>query len=205
MSGTIYCVGRNYAAHAAELGNQVPTEPLIFLKAASVLRGLDPEPVAFPDETFHHEAELVVRLGHEVPLGGQAGWSEIDAITMGLDLTRREVQSVCKEKRVPWTTAKSFAGSGVLAPWIPMTTAGPPPYTFSLRVNETLRQQGTTENMVFSVPALLSYLAHLAPLRPGDLVFTGTPEGVGPLAVGDRFELRLAGGDGFSERWNGTL
>ena len=202
---SIYCIGRNYVAHAHELGNDVPDEPLVFLKAAASQRGLEPTPVAFPEESFHHEVELVLRVGRPVPLGEPGSWDHVDAVTLGLDLTRREVQSVCKERGKPWTISKSFAGSAILAPFVPHDELGAPPYRFTLHVNDALVQSGDTSLMIFDVPTLLTYLAHLAPLNVGDLVFTGTPAGVGPLRVGDRFVLALEDDHGHAHTWRGML
>lgn len=200
---TIYCIGRNYVAHVEELGNVVPGEPVVFLKAATTVRGLAPSPMAFPTETFDHEAELVLRIGRPVPVGGPAGWPDVDGFTLGLDLTRRAIQRACKERRLPWTPAKSFAGSAVLAPMVAAPPA--PPFRFSLTVGGELRQSGDTRRLIFDVPRVLTYLASLAPLGPGDLVFTGTPEGVGPLRVGDDFALALSDATGASWTWAGTL
>lgn len=193
--GTLYHIGRNYAAHAAELGNQVPTSPLVFLKARSAVRGLAPSPLAY-DEAFHHEVELVLLLGEAVPLGARAGWEAVRAVGVGLDLTRREVQARCKEQGLPWTAAKSFAGSAVVGPLIDRSALGDPAaLRFGLEVNGEVRQQGEIGRMIFPVPTLLGHLASMAPLEPGDLVYTGTPEGVGPIRAGDRFRMWLAGAD----------
>lgn len=190
--GTIYGIGRNYVLHAKELGNAVPTEPVVFLKARTSLRGLDPAPLAF-DEAYHHEVELVLLVGSPVPLGADPGWGAVAAVTLGLDLTRREVQRRCKEQGLPWVPAKSFAGGAVVAPFVPLADLGDTaPLTFSLDVNGERRQEGDAAEMSFDVPALLRYLASLAPLAPGDLVFTGTPAGVGPIRKGDAFTMRLA-------------
>lgn len=195
--GTVYGIGRNYAAHARELGNAVPVgEPVVFLKARTSVRGLAPAPMAF-DEAFHHEVELVLRIGVEVPLGSAGAWDQVDGIALGLDLTRREVQQQCKTAGLPWVPAKSFAGSAVLGPFVPRGAVGDPAsLAFSLDVNGERRQDGVITDMVFPVPAVLGYLASLAPLEPGDLVFTGTPEGVGPIRRGDRFEMHLAAAGG---------
>ena len=190
--GTVYCIGRNYAAHAAELGNAVPEQPVVFLKSATALRGLDATPVAFPDATFHHEVEIVLLIGSEVPLGGRGTWAAVRALGLGLDVTRRDVQTRCKADGLPWTPAKSFAGSAVVAPMVPLAALGEPAEVrFSLDVDGERRQEGDPGRMIFDVPTILTYLASLAPLVPGDLVFTGTPEGVGPLSVGASFAMTL--------------
>jgi 2-keto-4-pentenoate hydratase/2-oxohepta-3-ene-1,7-dioic acid hydratase in catechol pathway len=189
---SIYCIGRNYAEHAAELGNPVPAEPVVFLKSTAALRPLAGGITAFPGETFHHEAELVVRLGRSVPFGAEAGWEAVDALALGIDLTRREVQARLKEKGLPWTTAKSFAGSALVGDFVPLARFEDPEHIeFGLSVNGEPRQHGDTRAMLFRVPALLAYLASLHPLAPGDLIYTGTPKGVGPLQHGDSFQLEF--------------
>ena len=202
--GTVYAIGRNYAAHARELGNAVPEDPVVFLKARTAVRGLAPAPVAF-DESFHHEVEIVLLLGRSVALGGRGSWDDVSAVAVGLDLTRREVQNRCKERGLPWVPAKSFAGSAVVGPFVPLSGLGDPDaISFSLELGGTIRQQGALDQMVFSVPVLLGYLASLAPLEPGDLVFTGTPEGVGPMRRGDAFVLSMKAAGGHWS-WNGQL
>lgn len=203
--GTVYGIGRNYALHAAELGNAVPEEPLVFLKARSSVRGLGPAPMAFAGETFHHELEVVLLIGERVGLGEDPGWEAVEAVTLGLDLTRRAVQTRCKEKGWPWTTAKSFGGSAVLAPFLSCATVGiDRPLALSLEVNGEPRQRSDTSHLLFPVPVLLRHLASLAPLEPGDVVFTGTPEGVGPIRVGDGFRMRLEAAGG-TWTWDGVL
>ncbi|MEQ1503993.1 MAG: fumarylacetoacetate hydrolase family protein [Myxococcota bacterium] len=202
--GAVYGIGRNYAAHAKELGNAVPEDPVVFLKVPASVRGLAPAPMAF-DEAFHHEVEVVLRIGRGVPLGAAGSWADVAAIAIGLDLTRREVQNRCKEKGLPWVPAKSFAGSAVVGPFVPLGRIGDPDRIgFGLTVNGEPRQRGVITGMTFPVPRVLTHLASLAPLEPGDLVYTGTPEGVGPIRRGDAFGLTLdtAGG---SFAWDGVL
>lgn len=203
--GNVWCIGRNYAKHARELGNAVPNEPIVFLKPTTAVRGLDPSPIAFAGETFDHECELVLVLGRPVPLGADAGWEVVQGVAVGIDLTRRAVQARCKERGLPWWPAKGFAGSAIVSPVVPLEEIpDPEALTFSLEIQGTLRQSGRVADMIFPVPALLTHLARYAPLTPGDLVFTGTPEGVGPTHVGDSFTLGL--GLGSSERrFVGTL
>lgn len=202
--GTVYNIGRNYAAHAAELGNAVPEDPVVFLKARTAVRGLRSGPLAF-DESFHHEVELVLLVGTAVPLGARPGWEAVRAVALGLDLTRREVQARCKEKGLPWVPAKSFAGSAVVGPFLPLSAVGDPErVAFSLAVNGEVRQRGRLEQMVFPIPRILAHLASLAPLEPGDLVYTGTPSGVGPIRRGDAFSTTLEAPGG-SWTWNGEL
>lgn len=198
----IYCVGRNYVEHALELNNPVPTEtPVIFLKASSSLRSLDDAAHngAFADETFHFEAELVLLVGAHVPLGSLQPGRETECLQgfgLGLDLTRRGVQSELKKEGKPWTLAKSFAGSAVVGPMLrldePEVLAD---LGFSLAVNGERRQTGHVSQMLFDIPFQLRYLNSFAALLPGDLLFTGTPKGVGECRKGDAIKLTLQPGD----------
>jgi 2-keto-4-pentenoate hydratase/2-oxohepta-3-ene-1,7-dioic acid hydratase in catechol pathway len=187
----IYCIGRNYAEHAAELNNPLPAEPVVFLKTLASLR-LPGESgrIAFPDETFHHEAEMVLLVGQRIERPEDCRWERISHVGLGLDLTRREVQNSLKEKGLPWARAKSFRGSAVVAPLIPATEfRDKSSIQFTFSVNGDLKQDGDTAMMLFKVEQLLAALLQLHPLAPGDLIFTGTPKGVGPLRAGDRFQL----------------
>lgn len=189
----IYCIGRNYEEHAKELGNPVPKgEPIVFLKTSSCLRPLSGGPLAFPDDVFHHEAELVLRIGQHVPMGRSIGWETIDAVSLGLDMTRREIQTGLKAKGLPWTTAKSFAGSAIVAPFIHTSElGGQTAFEFTLDINGERKQSGHTNQMIFDVQTILTWLSSFNVLLPGDLVFTGTPSGVGPMRKGDAFTLEL--------------
>lgn len=188
--GTIYCIGRNYAEHAKELNNAIPSEPVVFMKARSTLRPLAAGPLAFADESFHHEAEVVLLIGRVVALGGAGSFADVRAVGLGLDMTRREVQTALKTKGLPWTTAKSFAGSAIVTSFAPTANVKDRgAIRLTLHVNDELRQTGVTSSMLFSVDKILTFLATLAPLLPGDLVYTGTPPGVGALRRGDRVRL----------------
>ena len=191
--GAIYCVGRNYAEHAAELANPVPGEPVIFTKTPQALRlPSDAGKLAFPDETFHHEAEVVLMLQRDVTRGETADWSAVRAMGLGIDLTRREIQNGLKTKGLPWTIAKSFEGSAIVAPMLPVSTfSQPDKVRFELEVQGEIRQRGALQEMLFNVPIILSYLTRLGTLYAGDLIFTGTPKGVGPLHRGEHFTLRF--------------
>ena len=213
----IYCIGRNYAEHARELGNAVPTEePLIFMKSTASLRAPGDTGVIAFDEEFHHEVELVGLVGSHVKIGTLESGNELDALKalgLGLDLTRRGVQSELKKKGHPWTTAKSFAGSAVVGPLAPLDgTFDPDDLSFNLTVNGLERQSGHVNQMIFDVPTQLRYLNSFLDLLPGDLVFTGTPSGVGAFRKGDRFEMAFGEGSGplkhrktFHEKSSGRL
>jgi 2-keto-4-pentenoate hydratase/2-oxohepta-3-ene-1,7-dioic acid hydratase in catechol pathway len=196
----IYCIGRNYAEHARELGNAIPEEePVIFLKSSSSLRALQPSsPLAFADETFHFECELVLLVGSHVPLGKLEAGSErqcLEAIGLGLDLTRRSKQSELKKAGLPWTVSKSFSGSAVVSPMKKLdSTFDLDDIEFDLRVNGELRQHGHTDMMLFNVSHQLRHINSMAPLLPGDLLFTGTPAGVGEMRQGDHFRMSYVAG-----------
>jgi 2-keto-4-pentenoate hydratase/2-oxohepta-3-ene-1,7-dioic acid hydratase in catechol pathway len=189
--GTVFCIGRNVFAHVLELGNAPPSEPLVFMKSAGAVRPLDATGhIAYPDEVFHHEAEVVVVLGAPVPLGATVGWEVVDGVALGLDLTRRSVQDGLKAAGLPWTLAKSFQGAAPLSPVVPLSRfPNPDGIRFSLDVEGERRQSGDLAGLSFPIPELLTRLAAIQPLVPGDLVFTGTPAGVADLRVGDRFTL----------------
>ena len=196
----IYCIGRNYADHARELGNAVPTEePIIFLKASSSLRGLDgAEQLAYHDETFHFEVELVLLVGKFVDIGQLKSGKELSCLQaagLGLDLTRRKKQEALKKAGLPWTLAKSFAGAAIVGPMHTLDhTCDLSNTSFQLKVNGAVKQEGHVNQMIFDIPYQLRFLNQQAPLLPGDLLFTGTPAGVGEIRRGDSFEMQFLSG-----------
>ena len=185
----IFCVGRNFADHAKEMGATAPAskaergDPVLFTKPADaiVIDGVVPYPSATND--LHHEVELVVALGEGARVFGYA---------VGLDLTRRDLQSAAKSKGLPWDTGKAFDHSAPISHIVPAAQVGDlAPRTLSLTVNGTLRQQSTLDQMIWDVPDVLEALARYFTLQPGDLVFMGTPAGVAALQPGDVFSARL--------------
>ena len=194
----IVCIGRNYADHAAELGNAVPSEPLFFFKPESAVLHKD-HPFAIPEWTddCHFEVELIVRMERA------AKWiSEEHAgrcythIGLGIDFTARDVQSALKAKGKPWEKAKAFDGSAVVSrDWVPLTDLGGnvQDIRFELLKNGEVVQSGHTADMLFPVDALISHVSKYSTWKTGDLLFTGTPAGVGPVKPGDRLEGRLDG------------
>lgn len=192
--GTIYGIGRNYLDHAKELGNQAPdNEPVVFLKAPSSVRGLTTGGVAFDGIGIHYEAEVVIRVGKKTEVGSKnVTWHAVDAVGLGLDLTHREKQNQLKAKGLPWALAKSFTGSTILTPMVPTSQLkGQSYFSFDFFIDDQLRQQGDTSKMIFSVPEILTFLATTNTLYPGDIVFTGTPAGVGTITKGQKFRLVL--------------
>lgn len=182
-AGTCYCIGRNYAKHAAEMGAAVPTDPIVFLKPPAALRHTD-EVITLPtwSQDVHHEVELVVVMGEHGAIAGYA---------VGIDLTARDVQLGAKQRGEPWAVAKAWSGSAPVSDVVPAHIAGHGPWTISLDVNGTVKQDGTTADMERTVDALVAYLMDVFTLQPGDCIFTGTPEGVGPVHRGDTVTARL--------------
>jgi 2-keto-4-pentenoate hydratase/2-oxohepta-3-ene-1,7-dioic acid hydratase in catechol pathway len=199
----IYCVGRNFADHAREMGASAPAskadrgQPVFFCKPADaiVADGVVPYPRGTRD--LHHEVELVVALGRDAPAGVLApGAAEtlVFGYGIGLDLTRRDLQAAAKAKGLPWDTGKAFDHSAPVSELLPAAEVGAlATRTLSLRVNGELRQQSTLDQLIWDVADILHELSKLYALRAGDVVFMGTPAGVGPLQVGDVFEARLEG------------
>jgi len=184
----IFAIGRNYAEHARELGNEVPEAPVIFMKPDTAL--LAPgEPFPYPpfSTEIHYEAEIVLRIskrGRSVSI--EDACSYYDAITVGIDFTARDLQAKCKAKGLPWEIAKAFDGSAAVGTFVDVPTERD--YRFSLRQNGDLCQDGTTGDMLHGCDALIHSISQYFTLAPGDLVFTGTPSGVGPVTRGDRLE-----------------
>ncbi len=187
---TIYCVARNYALHAKELGNKLPSEPVIFIKADTSLRTFEQSEIAYSHETFHYEGEIVLRIGQNTETGSSPNLDIIDSFALGIDLTRREKQTELKKKGLPWTVSKSFLGSAIIGDFKPKQLfKNPESISFQLFINKTLKQDGNLKNMIFPLKTILETLLESAPLKKGDLIFTGTPEGVGEITKGDEFEM----------------
>lgn len=197
----IYCVGRNFADHAREMGATAPASradrgnPVFFMKPADaiVIDGVVPYPPGTSD--LHHEVELVVALGKDAPAGelppGAAN-ALVFAYGVGLDLTRRDLQSAAKAKGLPWDTGKGFDHSAPVSALLPAADAGDiDTLTLSLEVNGERRQQSGLDQLIWNVPDILHELSKLYALRAGDLVFMGTPAGVAALQPGDTFDARL--------------
>ena len=181
----IYCVGRNFAGHAKELGNKIPTSPLIFQKSNSTVN--INETIEIPsNKTIEHELEVVLLIGKEgVPKNHEEAHTFISGFSIGLDLTDRTLQSELKKKGLPWFASKSFKGSAV----IDTNFRNECPNEFYLAVNQKIRQEGNLKDMIFSFEDIVLHLSKIVNLKKGDIVFTGTPEGVGPLESGDEIEM----------------
>lgn len=183
----LVCVGRNYAEHARELGNEMPEEPVLFIKPDTAL--LPPgAPFTIPafSSDVHHEIELVLRISldaRDVPM--HDAMAHVDAITIGLDFTARDVQSRCKAKGLPWEISKAFDGSAAIGSFVPLPHGV---IDFSLQKNGQTVQSGKSSDMLHGFESLLSYASRFFTLRRGDLLFTGTPAGVAAVAPGDVLE-----------------
>jgi fumarylpyruvate hydrolase len=192
----IYCVGRNYAAHAREMGSDPDREPpFFFCKPADAVVGNGAR-IAIPSRTsnLHHEVELVVAIGR----GGQNilpadALDHVFGYAVGLDLTRRDLQNELKSKSHPWETAKAFDRSAPISALTPIQAKPLEHRRIWLSVNGQVRQEATLSELIWSVPEIISELSAFFELRPGDLVFTGTPAGVASLKSGDRIEAGIAG------------
>ena len=191
----IICIGRNYAKHAKELNNPIPEEPVVFLKPDTAIL-LKKHPFFIPEHSndVHHEIEVVVkinRLGkHIEPRFAHKYYSEI---ALGIHFTPRDVQSHCQEKVLPWEKAKAFDGSAAVSKFFPLETIGKDiqDINFRLDINGTTVQSGATKNMLFSVDEIISHVSKYFTLKTGDLIFTGTPAGVGRVEREDLLELFL--------------
>ena len=191
---TIFGIGRNYAQHARELGNPLPPEPVVFLKPGGSLIDSGGT-IALPPQSadVQHEVELVVLLGS----GGRhltvdQAWSAIAGYGVGIDVTARDLQRKAQAAGNPWSTAKGFDTFAPVSKFAPAAwVRNPQDLRFDLTVNDELRQRGNSADMIFTCGTLVSYLSSIFTLKPGDLVFTGTPEGVGRINPGDRLVARL--------------
>ena len=193
--GKIMCLGRNYREHAKEMQADVPTEPVVFLKPSTALLA-DGGVIRLPSfsRDVHHEVEIVVLIsegGREIPR--EKAFDHVGGYAIGLDLTARDVQSAAKKKGLPWAVSKGFDTSAPVSQFVPRTRVSDPgQLQFSLSVNGATRQRGSAADMIFPVDAVVAYLSTVFTLEPGDLIFTGTPEGVAAIAPRDRLEARLA-------------
>lgn len=190
----IICVGRNYVAHAAELDNPVPEEPVLFLKPETALVPKR-NPFFLPDfsEEVHYEAELVIRI-NRIGKNIQEKFAHkyYDSLTVGIDFTARDLQKKLKTKGLPWEKAKSFDGSAAIGKWVDKSDLDEPDNpNFHLLLNGKKVQEGNPELMIFKIDKLISHISSYFTLKIGDLIFTGTPSGVGPVQRNDSLNLFL--------------
>lgn len=197
----IYCVARNYAAHAREMGSDPERDPpFFFCKPADAVVPVAPgstADVAYPPETanYHHEVELVVAIGKRGRnIAVDAANEHVWGYAVGLDMTRRDLQFALRDKGRPWELGKAFDQSAPIAPLVPAGRSGHPTRgRVWLTVNGKLKQEGDLADMIWSVPETIAHLSKYFELAPGDLIYTGTPEGVGPVVRGDTLEGSVEG------------
>ncbi len=191
----IFCVGRNYIDHAKELNNPVPVEPVIFMKPVTALLQNN-KPFYYPNFTkdLHHEIELVFKIGKKGRSIPEAlALNYITDVTVGIDFTARDLQQKCKDKGLPWEIAKAFDHSAVIGQLLPISQVNLQQLEFSLQLNNQTVQEGNIKNMIFSIEKIINYLSTYFTLSIGDLIFTGTPSGVGPVKIGDQLNGFLNG------------
>ena len=185
----IFCIGRNYAAHAKELKNEVPTKPLVFMKPpTAILNGN--KPFYLPDfsDNVHYEGEIVVKIcKNGKHIQSKFARNYYDLITVGMDLTARDLQAELKANGHPWEIAKGFDGSAVVGKFFPIKDTLDM-HSFTILKNGELVQLGKCKDMIFSIDVLIEYISQFFKLQIGDLIFTGTPAGVGKMNIGDIFE-----------------
>lgn len=187
----IICIGRNYSEHAKELGNTVPEEPVLFLKPDSALL-INNQPFFYPEfsRNIHYETELVLkisRIGKNIEK--KYAYKYYDEIGIGIDFTARDIQEECKKKGLPWEKAKGFDSSAAIGKFLSKNDFSDlKNINFSCTLNGNTVQQGNSGGMLFSFDAIVSYISKFFTLKIGDLVFTGTPAGVGPVKIGDTLE-----------------
>ena len=187
----IFCVGRNFAAHAEELGNEIPDEPVIFMKPKSAL--LQPHaPFYYPEFTneLHYECELVLRISKNGKyIQEKFAGKYYDAVTTGIDFTARDIQNELKAKGLPWEKAKAWDNSAVIGKWVTFAEVkNKKDINFGLYKNKELVQQGNSSHMIHNFDSIVAYISNFFSVNIGDVIFTGTPAGVGEAVVGDELE-----------------
>lgn len=192
----IIAIGRNYAEHAKELNNPIPTTPVIFMKPDTALLK-DNKPFYHPEfsQDIHHEIELVLKVSKEGKhISEKFAATYFEEIALGVDFTARDIQTKHKEKGLPWELAKAFDNSAPVSNFLPKAQfADLYNVNFKLDINGDTRQQGNTKDLLFSFERIIAFVSQYITLKKGDLIFTGTPEGVGKVAVGDHLEGFLEG------------
>jgi len=184
----IICIGRNYSEHAKELKNEIPDKPVVFLKPQTALLK-DNKPFYYPEWTkdLHYETELVLKVCKQGKyIDEKFARKYFDEVTVGIDFTARDLQSQQKAKGLPWEIAKAFDNSGVIGEFKKANDSGS--FNFSMNLNRTEVQKGNTSDMMFSFEKIIGYASQFFTLQTGDLIFTGTPSGVGAVKIGDRLE-----------------
>jgi acylpyruvate hydrolase len=190
----IICIGRNYALHAKEMKAELPTEPVFFMKPDTAL--LRENVFYMPDFTtdLHHEIELVIKISKAGKhIEKQFAHKYYEEIGLGIDFTARDIQENCKKKGLPWEKAKAFDNSAPIGGFVKKDILNLGDISFSLKINGEIRQEGSSKDLIFSFDEVISHVSRFISLKVGDLIYTGTPEGVGPVKIGDQLEGVLNG------------
>ena len=194
--GKILCLGQNYANHAKEMGSAAPASPIIFLKPSTAIIE-NGEPIVIPQlsQEVHHEVELTVLIGRKGKNISRSGaYDYVEGYGVGLDMTMRDRQKEAKAAGNPWAIAKGFDTSAPLSPFVPKSQVADPHHLdITLHVNGTLRQHSNTSQMIFKIDEIISFLSAIFTLEAGDVIYTGTPEGVGKVSAGDFIEAGIDG------------
>ncbi len=191
----IIAIGRNYAAHIAELNNEKPSQPVVFMKPDTALLRNN-APFYYPDfsKDIHFEVEILLKINREGKyIDPKFAHKYYEEIGIGIDFTARDLQQQCKEKGLPWEIAKAFNGSAPLSDFVSKTDFDLANLNFSLHQNGDMKQQGNTSLMLFPFDEIVAYVSRYFTLKKGDIIFTGTPAGVGPIAIGDKLEAFIEG------------
>lgn len=190
----IICIGRNYAEHAKEMNAVIPSEPIFFLKPdTSLIKDNSPFYYPYFSKEIHHEVELVLKINKAGKnIQTQFANKYYDEIGIGIDFTARDIQAECKHKGLPWEKAKAFDGSAPIGKFINKKQFNDEKnINFHLSINGNIIQQGNTKNLLFSFDTIIAYVSRFFTLKTGDLIFTGTPDGVGPVMINDRLEAYI--------------
>lgn len=186
----IFCIGKNYADHVKEMNSALPETPVVFMKPSTALLG-NGKTFYLPEfsNNIHYECEYVVKInqtGKSIPLSSAINF--VDEVTLGIDFTARDVQAMCKEKKWPWEIAKSFDYSAAVGEFVSMNIKELMETSFEFKVNDDIVQKGDPHQMIFKIPEIIHYISQRFTLQKGDLIFTGTPSGVGQVSSGDVLE-----------------
>lgn len=183
----IICIGRNYGAHAKELGNEVPDKPVIFCKPdTALLKNNEPFYIPNFSKDIHHEIEVVVKIDKMgKSIAPQFAHKYYSEYTLGIDFTARDLQTELKTKGLPWELAKAFDHSAVIGQFVKKEQVDLNNLEFSLLKNKEMVQKGNTKDMLFNIDSIISFVSYYFTLKTGDLIFTGTPAGVGAVSIGD--------------------
>ena len=190
----IICIGRNYAEHAKEMKAETPTEPVFFMKPeTAIVRNGDPFFYPSFSKEVHHEVEIIIKINRNGKnIEKQFAHKYYDELAIGIDFTARDLQAQCKAKGLPWEKAKAFDGSAPMGNFVPISHFNNiNDLNFRLDINGKTVQKGSTKDMIFSFDTIIEYVSKFVTLKQGDLIYTGTPEGVGPVKIDDKMEAYI--------------